>query len=122
MRFEPGRLVVHRDFVDDRLVFVRTARVVEHDERGLRLIHDWIRQLPRTKEERSLMAKLYNLDESTVAAREKTTAEIETRRKALAIAKTNNRTTPNTEDRKQAEVNVKNRAQEAAKQRTAERD
>jgi predicted RNA-binding protein associated with RNAse of E/G family len=38
-RFEAGRLVVHRGFVDDRLVFVRTGRVVEHDSRGLRL---WI--------------------------------------------------------------------------------
>src|SRR5262249_59520943 len=92
------------------------------DENGLRLIHDWIRQLPRTKEERSLLAKLYDLDESTVAAHEKATAEIEIHREELAIAKTNNRTTPNTEDRKAAEVNFKNHTQVAAKQRRTERD
>jgi hypothetical protein len=39
IRLEPGRVVVHRGFVGERLVFVRTARVVDHDDRGLRL---WI--------------------------------------------------------------------------------
>jgi hypothetical protein len=34
---EPGRFVVHRGFVHDRLVFTRLGRVVAHDERGLRL-------------------------------------------------------------------------------------
>jgi hypothetical protein len=36
---EPGQLILHRQFARDRLVCVRTARVVGHDERGLRL---WI--------------------------------------------------------------------------------
>lgn len=39
MVFEPGQLLLHRGFVGDNLVFLRTARVVAHDERGLRL---WI--------------------------------------------------------------------------------
>jgi hypothetical protein len=37
--FQPGQTVLHRGFVEDRLVFLRLARVVGHDERGLRL---WI--------------------------------------------------------------------------------
>lgn len=40
VRFEPGRLVLHRQFTHDRLVFVRVAHVVAHDDLGLRL---WIR-------------------------------------------------------------------------------
>lgn len=39
MVFEPGQLLLHRGFVGDNLVFLRTARVVAHDELGLRL---WI--------------------------------------------------------------------------------
>jgi hypothetical protein len=38
-RFAPGRRLLHRQFVGDRLVFVRQAHVVEHGERGLLL---WI--------------------------------------------------------------------------------
>jgi hypothetical protein len=34
---EAGRLLVHRGFVDERLVFVRTGRVIGHDDLGLRL-------------------------------------------------------------------------------------
>lgn len=33
--FAPGRLLLHRSFVDERLVCVRLARVVREDERGL---------------------------------------------------------------------------------------
>lgn len=35
--FEPGELVLHRAFVDERLVFLKVGRVIEHDEDGLRL-------------------------------------------------------------------------------------
>jgi hypothetical protein len=35
--FTPGRLLLHRGFVDERLVYLRLARVVQHDERGLLL-------------------------------------------------------------------------------------
>jgi putative heme-binding domain-containing protein len=38
------------------------------DERGLRLIHDWIRQLPGHKEERALLDKLRALDKPAVSA------------------------------------------------------
>jgi hypothetical protein len=38
-RFEPGQVILHRQFTGDRLVFVRAVRVVAHDERGLQL---WI--------------------------------------------------------------------------------
>jgi hypothetical protein len=37
MRFEPGRLVVHRHFQGDRLGLVKLCRVVSDDERGLLL-------------------------------------------------------------------------------------
>jgi hypothetical protein len=33
--FAPGRSVLHRQFTGDQLVFLRTGRVVAHDERGL---------------------------------------------------------------------------------------
>jgi hypothetical protein len=36
-RFRPGQLILHRQFVRDKLVFVRQARVVADDEVGLRL-------------------------------------------------------------------------------------
>ncbi|GAB3671815.1 DUF402 domain-containing protein [Actinocorallia lasiicapitis] len=39
IRFKPGDLILHRQFTGERLVFVRLVRVVDHDERGLRL---WI--------------------------------------------------------------------------------
>jgi hypothetical protein len=38
-RFASGRPILHRQFVGDRLVFVRAGHVVEHSERGLLL---WI--------------------------------------------------------------------------------
>ncbi|MEV6970571.1 DUF402 domain-containing protein [Hamadaea sp. NPDC051192] len=37
--FAPGQLLLHRGFVGERLVFLKLARVVQHDERGLLL---WI--------------------------------------------------------------------------------
>lgn len=37
VRFEPGQVILHRHFARDRLTFVRTGYVVDHDERGLRL-------------------------------------------------------------------------------------
>ena len=37
MRFEPGRLVLHRDTHHDRIAFVHPARVVSDDDRGLLL-------------------------------------------------------------------------------------
>jgi putative heme-binding domain-containing protein len=92
------------------------------DERGLRLILDWIRQLPRTKAERTLLEKLRSLDEGGAVAREKIEAEIQIHRDALAVAKTKNRATTNAEDRKEAETAYKNRAKAAAKQRAAERE
>jgi len=39
IRFTPGQVILHRQFTGERLVYVRATRVVEHDERGLRL---WI--------------------------------------------------------------------------------
>jgi hypothetical protein len=35
--FAPGRLLLHRAFVGERLVFLKLTRVVSHDERGLLL-------------------------------------------------------------------------------------
>jgi Protein of unknown function (DUF402) len=37
--FAPGRQVLHRQFTGDSLAFLRSGRVIAHDERGLRL---WI--------------------------------------------------------------------------------
>jgi len=35
--FTPGRLLLHRGYVGERLVYLRLARVVQHDDRGLLL-------------------------------------------------------------------------------------
>jgi hypothetical protein len=37
--FAPGRQILHRQFTGDSLAFLRSGRVIAHDERGLRL---WI--------------------------------------------------------------------------------
>jgi uncharacterized repeat protein (TIGR03806 family) len=91
------------------------------DERGLRLIHDWIRQLPIRKDERALVEKLRALDETAALARER--AELEQRLGwlALAAARAQGREVPNAADRKEAQAREKAQAAARVKARTAER-
>jgi putative heme-binding domain-containing protein len=83
------------------------------DERGLRLIHDWIHRLPVRKEERALVERLRALDEPAALARERAEAAEQLERAARALAEAQRRTEVSAEDRKKAAV--EQRAQAAAR-------
>ena len=91
------------------------------DEAGLRLMHEWIRQLPIRKDERLLVERLRALDEPSVLAREKSEWNRSLQRTAEWIAKGKGRDKATEEDCRQAEVQLKTRAAAGAKQRAAER-
>jgi putative heme-binding domain-containing protein len=91
------------------------------DEHGLRLIHDWIRQLPVRKDDRALVERLRSLDEPAVLAREKAEAPEELKRMALALAQANGRKAATTEDRQNAEAQQRAQAAARVKGRAAER-
>lgn len=82
------------------------------DERGLRLVHDWIRQLPARRDERALIDKLREMDEATALAREKAEAEQELHRIALEIAKEGGREFVTDQDRQKAKERQKAQAAE----------
>jgi putative heme-binding domain-containing protein len=91
------------------------------DERGVRLLHDWIRQLPLHKDERALLDRLRDLDEPAVLAREKEEWDKNLERKAREIAKNRGREAPAAEDRSRAETQLKAAAAQAVKARAADR-
>ncbi|HMF14023.1 MAG TPA: PQQ-dependent sugar dehydrogenase, partial [Gemmataceae bacterium] len=91
------------------------------DERGLHLIHDWIRQLPPRKDERVLLEKLRNLDEAACIAREKAEADRQVGEEAQRIAKESGRDEPSAEDRKEVENRHAAHAAAAVKERAAQR-
>src|SRR5262249_47373470 len=72
------------------------------DEKGVRLIHDWIRQLPVRKDERALVARLADLDEETSLAREKSETRQRVRDIARGLADAAGRKQPSDEDRARA--------------------
>jgi putative heme-binding domain-containing protein len=91
------------------------------DERGLRLIHDWIRRLPIHKTERALLAKLRSLDEAAFRAQERASRESRLTELALACARAHGRGQPTAADRKEAEAREKAEAAARARARRAER-
>jgi uncharacterized repeat protein (TIGR03806 family) len=91
------------------------------DERGLKLMHDWIRQLPIRKDDRLLIERLRALDEPAVLARERATERRRLDRLAWEIAREQGRKAVTAEDRKQAKARLKVQAAGAAKARAAER-
>jgi putative heme-binding domain-containing protein len=91
------------------------------DERGLRLIHDWIRQLPIRKDERQLVQRLRDLDEPAVVAQEKADWDRDVQRTAQWLAKNKGRDSANDDDRREAETHLKARAAAGARERAAER-
>ncbi len=91
------------------------------DEAGLRLIHDWIRQLPVRQDERLLVQRLLALDEAGALAREKADWQHNLKRTAGWLARARGRQSPNEEDRRQAERELKQRAARAVKDRAAQR-
>ncbi|HEV3262706.1 MAG TPA: PQQ-dependent sugar dehydrogenase [Gemmataceae bacterium] len=91
------------------------------DERGLRLIHDWIRQLPIRKDERALIEKLRALDESAIVAQERDEVAEQRKNAAEAIARADGRDTVIPEDRQKAEAELKAQAAARRQVRAAER-
>jgi putative heme-binding domain-containing protein len=91
------------------------------DERGVRVLHDWIRQLPIRKDERALLAKLRALDEPAVLASEREEWSVQLKQAALAIARADGRQVPTPEDRQQAEGRLKAQAAHRVRVREAER-
>jgi putative heme-binding domain-containing protein len=90
------------------------------DEAGLRLIHDWIRQLPPHKDERLLVERLRTLDEDAVLAREKADRDRNLKRIAERLAREKGRNKVTDEDRRAAEVELKASTAAGAKQRAVE--
>jgi putative heme-binding domain-containing protein len=91
------------------------------DETGLRLIHDWIRQLPVRKDERLLVERLRALDEPANLAREKADRERNVKRFAGWLARSKGRTTASEADIRDAQAQWKRNITAAAKQRARER-
>jgi putative heme-binding domain-containing protein len=91
------------------------------DERGLRLIHDWIRQLPIHKDERALLGRLRALDEPAVLAGERADRPRRLRWLAVSIARAHGREKASAGDRKEAEAREKVEAGRRARARAAER-
>src|SRR5262249_50335339 len=91
------------------------------DEPGLKLIHDWIRQLPIRKDDRLLIQRLAELDEPTVLAPEKADWQRRLQNRAHDTARENNRDKPTAADREEAERQLQARAAAAVKARAAER-
>jgi putative heme-binding domain-containing protein len=91
------------------------------DERGLRLVHDWVRRLPVRKDERMLVGRLRALDEPTVRAAEKAGREREVRRAADRLAQAAGRAKGTDADRREAGRQLDARAAAGARRRAAER-
>jgi putative heme-binding domain-containing protein len=91
------------------------------DEAGLRLIHDWIRQLPQRRDERVLIERLRALDESAVLAGERERRAQELQRLALLAARAAGRTMASEADRREAETQLCQRAAAGVQARAAER-
>src|SRR5262249_16633209 len=71
------------------------------DERGLGLIHSWIRQLPLHKEEHSLLKRLRELDEPVLLERERSELKDQVQRISFRVARERGRKAPLDADRKE---------------------
>jgi putative heme-binding domain-containing protein len=92
------------------------------DERGLRLIHDWIRHLPIRKDEQALLETLRTLDEPAARAAEEADRAKEVEGIALALARTRGHESITPEDRQRAEIDQKARSAERVRVRAADRE
>jgi putative heme-binding domain-containing protein len=91
------------------------------DERGLRLIHDWIRQVPPHKDERVLIERLRSLDETTALEQEKADLPGRIERAARALARRAGRSEPTAQDLRDAERQEKNKLTPRIRTRAADR-
>jgi putative heme-binding domain-containing protein len=89
------------------------------DDRGARLIHDWIMQLSPHREEQALIARLRTLDERSAGAGERQHALPQEQKLAQAVAQTSGPQNIIPEERQKAEL--EQRARERLQARTAER-
>jgi uncharacterized repeat protein (TIGR03806 family) len=90
------------------------------DDKGLRLIQDWIQNLPLHREENALIERLRALDEPAILADDPEPQGESSQRAAQAIAKADGREVIIAEDRQKAEAQLKARAARG-KARAAER-
>jgi putative heme-binding domain-containing protein len=91
------------------------------DEDGTRLIHDWIRQIPPRKEERTLLEKLRTLEDASVSTPMQADRAAEIKAAAEAIARAAGRKTVIPEDTQKAAVQLRIKAAAEAKVRAEER-
>ena len=91
------------------------------DEAGLRLIHDWVRQVPIRKDDWLAVERLRALDEQAILAREKADWARNLKRLAQRLAHGKGRDKASDADRQQAEMELKRRAARGVKERARER-
>ena len=91
------------------------------DERGMKLIHDWIRLLPVRTDQRSLIDLLISLDEQTVLKREAKNRPKTLWAMARRHADDDERKDPNEEDRRRAVVRAGQEAAARAEDRVIQR-
>ncbi|HZU39236.1 MAG TPA: hypothetical protein VFA18_25140, partial [Gemmataceae bacterium] len=91
------------------------------DVRGVRLLHDWIRQLPLHKDERAQLAKLIDLHDLGVLVRDREEWPGLVRRTAEGIARAHGRTKVILEDTQQAERTIRAQAAGHVQARAPER-
>jgi putative heme-binding domain-containing protein len=91
------------------------------DERGVRLLHDWIRQLPLHRDERVLLERLCALDETAVLTQEHDEWPTRVKQAALAVARADGREQPTPEDQQKAEVQLRAQASHRVRVRVTER-
>jgi putative heme-binding domain-containing protein len=92
------------------------------DERGLGVIHDWIRRLPIHKGERALLETLRSLDEAAARAEEEAGRAKEVQRLALSLARVRGHENITPEDRQRAEINQQAQAAKRMLVRAADRE
>jgi putative heme-binding domain-containing protein len=88
------------------------------DEAGLRLVHDWIRQLPIRKGDRELIRRLQEQDEATARKRERDERPRRLKDIAQSLADANGRKEPNDQDRAEASARLRKEHEQNARERT----
>jgi putative heme-binding domain-containing protein len=91
------------------------------DDRGVRLIQDWIRQLPIRRDEKTLVEKLAQLDDTAITAAEQQRFAEQVKQAALTIARSSGRESVIPEDRQRAEIELRARTSAQQKARAGER-
>ena len=91
------------------------------DERGLRLVRDWLRTLPANADAWIMLHRLRELDETTALAKEKEEEKDEIADSSRGFAAENGRTEPSSADIARAKADFAKRIAKTAKERPLER-